>query len=76
MFDPTLQAARHDLGVSVIELWTDYFALGGNLQPIDIDAYLAGITDVSDIDHDLITHALNERHLEQGGDHPLAYFGP
>ena len=74
MFDSDLQAARHELRISPLDLWTHYFALGGNLDAIELDAYLTGLVDVGDLDHDLIAHALNEIYLDRGDDHPLTYF--
>jgi len=76
VFDSALKAASDDLHVPLLDLWMRYFAFGGNLDVIAIDAYLNGISDVEDIDHDLVTHALNELYVDAGHDHPLAYQRP
>lgn len=70
-----LERARHDLGVSVGDLWCDYFALGGTGTPIEVDAFLNGALVAPVADRDLLAVALNERIAKAGGDHPLAYDG-
>ena len=35
-----LEDARRQLGVSTIDLWVDYFALGGTLDATQLDHYL------------------------------------
>ena len=76
VFDPSLHAASVSLGLSPIELWTRYFALGGTLDLTGTDAYLNGLVDVEDIDHDILTHVLNESYSDRGENHPLAYHRP
>jgi hypothetical protein len=71
--NPALRLAQLDLGLTTVELWTGYVALGGNLDVIELDAYLNDLTDGSDLDHDLIAHTLNEAYTERNQDHPLAY---
>ena len=61
------------LGVSPRALWLDYLALSGNLNPDDIDAFLAGHEDVSDHERDVLVHSLNERFADRGQNHPLAW---
>jgi DNA replication protein DnaD len=61
------------LGVSIDDLWVDYLALGGQLMPFELEAFLSGLRPVDDHDHDLIVQALNERFLDLDADHPLAY---
>jgi len=76
VFDPSLHAARLSLGLSPIELWTRYITLGGNLDLTSTDAYLNGLVDVEDIDHDILTHALNESYSDRGENRSLAYRRP
>jgi hypothetical protein len=38
-----------------------------------LEAYLYGALNPSDHDHDVIAQALNERFVELGGNHPVAY---
>ena len=59
--------------MTYLELWVDYFALGGTLDAEQLTAYLRGERDVSDADHNVIVLALNEAFHDRGDDHPLAY---
>ena len=68
-----LDAARQLLGLTYMELWIDYFALGGNLDAGQLSAYLRGERDVPDSDHNVLALALNELLHDRGDDHPLAY---
>lgn len=61
------------LSLSVLDLWVDYVGLGGSLLPTEIEAFLLGDRRLGDHDHDVLVQALNERFLERGDDHPLAY---
>ena len=70
------EAARQHLGLSYLDLWIDYFALGGNLNAGQLSDYLRGERDVTDIDHNVIVLALNEFFLDRGDNHPLAYRQP
>lgn len=71
--DDRLNVARIDAGLSVGELWLRYFGLGGMSTHLELEAYLFGALAASDHDHDLIAHALNERFVELGGNHPVPY---
>ena len=42
-------------------------------NPLELEACLHGALKVTDHDHDVIAHALNERFSEQGGNHPVPY---
>ena len=66
-----LETARRRLGLSYVELWIDYFALGGGMDPDQLVESLRGDRDVSDIDHDVLTQALNEVLQDRGHDSPL-----
>lgn len=68
-----VEAARNMLGLSLSQLWVDYFTLGGSLSPAQIKAFLAGENPLVDHDHDVLVQALNERFVDQGDDHPLGY---
>jgi hypothetical protein len=67
------EAARQHLGLSYLDVWVDYFALGGNLTADQLTAYLRGERDVSDVDHNVVVHALNELFVDRGDNHPLTY---
>ena len=69
----SLEAARHRLGLTYMDLWIDYFALGGNLAADQLALYLRGTRNVGEFDHNVLTHALNERLHDLGENHPLTY---
>ena len=75
-FNPSvhlLDDARRTLGMTVSELWVDYFALGGVLPQRHVRAVLDGDRDVEVGEYDVLAHALNERFLERDRDHPVQY---
>jgi hypothetical protein len=43
------------------------------MLPEDIQSFLRGERRIADHDHDVLVQALNERFLQGGDDHPLAY---
>lgn len=69
----SLDAARQDAGLSQSELWIRYFALGGMIPALELEAVCHGAMVATDPEHDRIAHALNERFAELGGDHPVPY---
>ena len=68
-----LDIYRQEVGLSHGELWLRYFELGGMSTGFELEAFLFGVITPSDHDHDVIAHALNERFVELGGNHPVAY---
>lgn len=58
--------------MSFTELWIAYFALGGAARPEVVRAYLRG-WHTGSFDYDVLAHAINERYLEQGRNHPVPY---
>jgi hypothetical protein len=68
-----LARACADAGLSHDELWMRYFELGGMSTALQVDAYLYGALVPTVHNHDLLAHALNERFVELGGNHPVAY---
>lgn len=70
-----LEQARRDTGMSMVDLWIRYFALGGGRTPIEVDAVLNGALVADPADRDRLAVALNERFAELGGDHPVPYEG-
>jgi hypothetical protein len=71
--DAALEVARRQLGVSYMDLWIDYFALGGSLDIDGLTGYLQGDGCPNPTDHNLIAHALNELFRDRGQDNPIAY---
>lgn len=68
-----LDRARQDAGLTHGELWLRYFRLGGMSTALQVEAFCYGALCPSSHDHDVVAHALNERFVELGGDHPVAY---
>jgi hypothetical protein len=52
--------------LTVEELWLRYFALGGDVGKVEIEAYLAGLMPMSSLQHNILAHAINERLDELG----------
>lgn len=69
-----LDQARRDAGMSHGELWLRYFELGGMSTALQVEAFLYGALEPSPHDYDVVAHALNERFVELGGNHPVAYY--
>ena len=69
-----LDAARRQLGMTMLELWIAYFALGGHHDKGTLTAYLEGNGDTpTNSDHDIIVHALNESYHDHGENLRLPY---
>ena len=68
-----LNQARTDAGLTHGELWLRYFELGGMSTAFQLEAVLFGALQPSSRDHNVIAHALNERFVELGGNHPVPY---
>jgi hypothetical protein len=68
-----LDTFRRDAALSHGELWLRYFELGGMSTGLQLEAFLIGILRPTPHDHDVIAHALNERFVELGGNHPVPY---
>jgi len=68
-----LDSYRRDAGLSHGELWLRYFELGGMSSVLQVEAFVCGALTPSRHDHDVLAHALNERFVELGGNHPVPY---
>jgi hypothetical protein len=68
-----LDSFRQEAGLSHGELWFRYFELGGMSTGIELEAFLHGVLLPSSHDRDVIAHAINERFVELGKNHPVAY---
>lgn len=68
-----LDRHRREAGLTHGELWLRYFELGGMSTALELEAFLYGALRPSDHDHDVVAHALNERFVELGGNHPVPY---
>jgi hypothetical protein len=60
-------------GLSTAAAWIRYFALGGSLSEVEVDAYLQGRTDIPHLECELLAEAAREA---LGGDVPPGTFGP
>ena len=69
----SLDAARQDLGLTVPDLWVRCLALGGMLPLLELTACLGGRQPFTRTEYDVVAQALNERYMDDGGDHPIAY---
>jgi hypothetical protein len=67
-----LEAARAEAEMSFDELWMSYYALGGWAPPELVRAYLDG-SSAAAIDYDVLAHAINERFVALGANHPVPY---
>jgi hypothetical protein len=68
-----LDTFRQEAGLSHGDLWFRYFELGGMSTGLELEAFLYGVLLPSSHDHDVIAHAINERFVELGKNHPVAY---
>jgi hypothetical protein len=68
-----LDRFRQDADLSRSELWLRYFELGGMSTALQLEAILYGALRAGPHDYDVIAHALNERFVELGGNHPVPY---
>jgi hypothetical protein len=68
-----LDMFRRDAELSHGELWLRYFELGGMSTAFELEAIVYGAILARPHDHDIIAHALNERFVERGGNHPVPY---
>ncbi len=69
----TLDLFRQQADLSRGELWLRYFELGGMSTAFQVEAFLYGALQPTAHDHDVLAHALNERFVELGGNHPVPY---
>ena len=68
-----LDRGRREAQLSMDDLWWAYFALGGNATPTEVRAILTGDSRPGRLDHDMLAQAINDRFVDMGGDHPVAY---
>lgn len=58
-----IRVAHRRAGLSVDELWLRYFAMGGTVAPLELDAYLNEMLDLPAVERDRLAMAVNE-HLD------------
>lgn len=52
--------AMHASGLDLQDVWLRYFSLTGNADEFELDAYLNGLTTLTRLDRNLVSHAVNE----------------
>jgi hypothetical protein len=55
------------------ELWMGVLSLGGELDELEVEAYVLGVLTPGMYEHNIIAQALNEVSVSDGHDHPVAY---
>lgn len=68
-----LDRYRQRAGLSHGDLFLRYFELGGMSTALQLEAILYGAHNPTPHDEEVIAHALNERFVELGGNHPVPY---
>jgi hypothetical protein len=60
-------------GMTVNEMWLRQISVGGTAEEIEVEAYVLGLLQPSNHQHDVLAQAINEHFIAQGRDHPVAY---
>jgi hypothetical protein len=68
-----LDQFRREAELSYGDLFMRYFELGGMSTAFQLEAFLFGALEPGAHDREVIAHALNERFVELGGNHPVPY---
>jgi hypothetical protein len=68
-----LRAAQEHLGITLYEVWFAYVEVGGNASLRIVQGWLLGVGEPDDHQHDLMAQAFNDRFIDQGMNHPVAY---
>ena len=55
-----LRRAMELAGLRLDDLWLHYFSIGGEAAPLEVDAYLNHALRLSEMERDILAHALNE----------------
>ena len=64
-----VQVAR----MTPIDLWVQYYALGGNADEYEVEAYALGLLLPDTYQYNVIAQAINEVFIDRGANHPVAY---
>ena len=68
-----LDGYRQEAGLTHGDLFLRYFELGGMSTAFELEAIVYGALEPSSHNREVIAHALNERFVELGGNHPVPY---
>ena len=63
-------------GMDYWQLWVNQVGVGGNLDELELEAYVLGVLRPRPLEHNVIAQAINEHFIERGDDHPVAYSAP
>lgn len=69
-----LSAARDHLGMSQVQLWTDYIGLGGIGTFDQVTEFLDGSTAPGHFDYDLLAQVMNDAFIERDESDSVPYF--
>jgi hypothetical protein len=60
-------------GMSYSELWMRQVSVGGDLDRLEVEAYVLGVLRPDSYRHNVLAQAINEHFIDHGEDHPVAY---
>lgn len=70
----SLEEGMNRSGMTWDNLWLRQLSVGGAIGELEVEAYVLGVLEPDAYQHDLIAQAINEYFLENGQDHPVAYW--
>jgi hypothetical protein len=77
MTDPSprisLEGGMEMSGMDYGQLWMRHISVGGDLDRLEVEAYVLGVLQPDAYRHNVLAQAINEHFMDQGGDHPVAY---
>lgn len=68
-----LEAARVQSGLSNLQLWIGFIAVGGTANLQHMMGFLRGADNLDRVEEDMLVHVLNERFTDLDLDHPVPY---
>lgn len=68
-----LERSAREVGLTIEHLWLRYFALGGQVEVLELEAYLAGLMPLPATQYDVLAQAVNERLEEVLGEQRVPY---
>jgi hypothetical protein len=69
----SLEGGMNLSGMSYSQLWMRQVSVGGDLDRLEVEAYVLGVLRPDSYRHNVLAQAINEHFIDQGGDHPVAY---
>jgi hypothetical protein len=68
-----LDLSRLALGMTTCDVWLGYIGIGGDASLIEVESWLAGASDVSAQDFDLLVQSVNDCAVGRGQPQPGRY---